>query len=422
MAISAEARERRAAATIVVGALLVIAIGTTWERSRSNGRVPRSTGADRARGAVVLARVPARAKDPVAVEREGLRAGLRGTPTDLPSALRLARLDIATARERADPRYLGRAEGELAPWWELPEPPSTVLLLRATIRQARHEFEPALADLSRLVALSPDEPQAWLTRASVLTVRGRYVEALESCAHLTGVASEFVRVACRAPALGVTGHLGQAAESLARVVGQATTLTEAVWARAVLADLARWSGDVRGAEALLRSSLAVAPNDGQARATLADLLLDEGRGAEVAALVAGREEDDGLLLRKALAKVKAAVSRASGHPTAASMSPDATVTEMAARFAASRLRGDRVHLREEARFTLATEPEPARALALARENWQVQREPADARVLLEAALAAGDARPAAPVLSWLEDTGMEWRLLRELASALLGHA
>ncbi len=419
MASSTEAKERRAAATIVASVLLIIAIGTTWERARSRGHTTRSLdGGDRASGARVLARVPARAKDPSAIEREGLRAGLRGTPTDLTSALRLARLDIGTARERADPRYLGRAEGVLAPWWDLPVPPSAVLLLRATIRQSRHEFEPALADLDRLVGLSPREPQPWLTRASVLAVRGRYAEALESCERLTGLASGFVHAACRAPVLGVTGHLGQAVESLASVLGQAATLTETVWARAVLADLARWSDDVHGAETLLRSSLAIAPNDGQTRATLADLLLDIGRGAEVASLVTGHEEDDGLLLRKALAAVGTG-ARADGM---ASTSAASAVTEMAARFAACRLRGDRVHLREEARFALATEPDPTRALTLASANWQVQREPADARVLLEAALAARDARQAAPVLLWLRETRMEWRLLHELAFALRGHS
>jgi hypothetical protein len=401
MATNAETREKRAAAAIVAAALLVIGAGTTWERARPTSQ---ATG-----GTTVVARVPARAKDPAAVEREELRAGLRGTPGDRAAAVRLARLDLATARERADPRYLGRAEGELGPWWNLADPPDDVRLLRATIRQSRHEFEPALADLDRLVALTPEAPQAWLTRASVLTVRARYAEALASCDALADRAPPFVRAACRAPALGVTGHLTEAAEALAAVVGQARSLAEATWARAVLADLARWSGDARGAEALLRATLALAPNDGQTRAALADLLLDEGRGAEIAALVAGREEDDGLLLRKALAAVNATPP-----------SRNDAVRAMTARFAASRLRGDRVHLREEARFALATERDPARALALARENWKVQREPDDARVLLEAALAAGDAQAAAPALAWLDETHMEWSRLRTLAAKVRG--
>ena len=66
-----------------------------------------------------------------------------------------------------------------------------------------------------------------------------------------------------------------------------------------------------------------------------------------------------------------------------------------------------MHLREEARFTLHLLDQPGEALELARRNWATQREPADARVLLEAALAASKPAAAQPVLEWLERTGLE---------------
>ena len=77
------------------------------------------------------------------------------------------------------------------------------------------------------------------------------------------------------------------------------------------------------------------------------------------------------------------------------------------RFTASRLRGDRVHLREEARFALHLLNDPATALKLAQENWLVQKEPADARILLEAGLAAHDAAAASGVKDWLEISRVE---------------
>jgi len=129
---------------------------------------------------------------------------------------------------------------------------------------------------------------------------------------------------------------------------------------------------------------------------------------EVEALVAGREDDDALLLRLALSR---AVGRRAG-------APDPAAATMAARFDAGRLRGDAVHRREEARFVLAVDRDPARALRLARDNWSVQREPADARVFLEAALAAHSPDVAQPVLDWLDKTGMTWPRLRSLAVAL----
>jgi len=85
----------------------------------------------------------------------------------------------------------------------------------------------------------------------------------------------------------------------------------------------------------------------------------------------------------------------------------AQVEQLRDRVSASRLRGDRVHLREEARFTLHLLNAPTAALKLAQENWQVQKEPADVRILLEAALAAGDAAVFDAVKEWLKNSRLE---------------
>ena len=50
-------------------------------------------------------------------------------------------------------------EAALTPWWNLAEPPVEVLILRATLRQRRHEFDSALADLTAaLQRLKTDLP------------------------------------------------------------------------------------------------------------------------------------------------------------------------------------------------------------------------------------------------------------------------
>jgi hypothetical protein len=70
------------------------------------------------------------------------------------------------------------------------------------------------------------------------------------------------------------------------------------------------------------------------------------------------------------------------------------------RIAAAAERKDRIHMREEAMFTLAVDHDIPHALELARANWDVQKELADARLLATAATAAGDLAAAAPVTSW----------------------
>ena len=82
------------------------------------------------------------------------------------------------------------------------------------------------------------------------------------------------------------------------------------------------------------------------------------------------------------------------------------------RFAEARARGTALHVREEAMFTLKLLGDAAHALALAQQNWQAQREPADARILLEAAIAAHQPQGATEAVKWMEQTGIEDPVLR----------
>jgi hypothetical protein len=131
----------------------------------------------------------------------------------------------------------------------------------------------------------------------------------------------------------------------------------------------------------------------------------------VLALLKDKTRSDLLLLRLALA------AKAQKSPQLAAWQGD-----LKSRFDAARLRGDKLHQKEESRYALQLEGDAQRALALASENYRLQREPADARVLLEAALAARAPAAAEPVLRWMADSGIESAVLRKLAAELKGHS
>lgn len=353
----------------------------------------------------ILERLPPAAT----AEVRHLRERLGVAPDDLSTAVALARRHIEMARARADPRHLGYAQAALAPWWQLARPPLEVLLLRATIRQSLHDFAGGRADLDALLSRSPGHSQALLTRAIVAQVLGDHAAARRDCGALTGTVTLLVSTVCQAGVDGLTGSAAQASRALDQALRsspQAST-AERVWALTLLAELHVRLGEEAGAERHFRAALAGAPDDVRLLAIYADFLLDGGRPDEVVALLAGHEQVDGLLLRLAIAARAVGSAGAAGH-----------VAALRARFDAARARGDRVHLREEARFELEVERDAGAALQLARANWDVQHEPADARVLLEAALAAAAPGAATPVLTWMadskiEDPGLE-RLARDL--------
>jgi Tfp pilus assembly protein PilF len=341
-----------------------------------------------ASGQQVVETLPRRG-DPVQQELRRLRSQLNAAPNDLALATTLARRYIAIGRGETDPRYLGYAQAVLAPWWWLSAPPPQVRLLRATLLQSTHQFQPALEDLTAVLAADPGNAQAWLTRATVQTVQGDYASATASCARLSTLSTELVTVTCIANIGAVTGRALKSEQLLDLTLERSSNAPAELqlWALTLLAEMAQRRDDKSVAEARYKRALTMAPRDSYLLGAYADFLLEQQRPREVLAMLDDQTRIDALLLRRALALQQMGRSVA------------ADVRELAARFDAAMQRGDTVHQREQARFELKLRNDPATALALARKNWAVQKEPADIRIYLEAALRARDT--ARPVLDWV---------------------
>jgi tetratricopeptide (TPR) repeat protein len=361
-----------------------------------------------AKTTAVLEKLPGHAANWDA-ELVSLRAVAQANPSNVGAAVALARGYLALGRQQADPRYYGYAEAALGPWIKQPQPPMEVLLLRATLRQNRHQFDAALKDLDTIIQTQPGNAQAWLTRAVVLQVRGEYEGARRSCDALQTRASWLIYVACTSHVGSLTGRGEEAYRLLASTIETTPASSAPVqqWALTLLAEMAARLGRVGGAEKYFKLALANDRHQPYLLAAYADFLLDNQRSGEVIEFLKDETRADALLLRLALAELK------QGHRDAADH-----IQSLQARFAAAQRRGDSVHLREEARFTLEILQQPQRALALAQENWRVQREPADARVLMAAALALDDAAAAEPVVEWIDHHGLEDVRLRALRERL----
>ena len=356
----------------------------------------------------VLERLRAKPLDPAAHHLHELRARLAADPGNPAVACQFARQCIELSRSEANPRYLGRAQGALARWWDDPTPPIDVLVLRATIKQSQHDFTNALTDLDLALRRDPGNAQAWLTKATVLTVQGNYAGARRACLPLIQLTPGLIGLTAAATVGCLNGAAAGSCALLSRALeGQPNASAgDKLWALTVLAETSARLGRLPTAEAYFKSALALGEADPYLLGAYADLLLDEGRNREVIQLLAGQLNADALLLRLTLAE------------DALSPPPDGHAAHLAslqARFEAGQLRGEFVHQREEARYTLELLHQPGAALRLAQANWKVQREPADVRILLETARAAGDAAAAQPALDFLRDTHLEDVQLDQIA-------
>ncbi len=346
-----------------------------------------------------------------------MRSVLARDPNNVDLAVRAAKIYLARARSESDPRLLGQAQAALGRWWAQPEPPVPVLLLRATILQTNHDFKNSRADLEQAVKREPNNAQAWLTLATVQQVTGDFEGATASCKQLAPLATVLVATSCNA---GVVGMLGQAETAydaidvalkksgFGRNNNNSNSVAVNTWALTLQAELAERQSRFADADRLYRESLTIDGGDAYTIAAYSDFLIDSQRAAEVLSLIPSNTRADVLLLRRAIAaKLLAA--------------PDASqlANDLGQRFAASRARGDRVHLREEARFQLVIKGAPQEALRLALENWRVQKEALDARIVLEAAVAAQQVKSAQEVIAWLDRTHFQGEKLKQLRLQLM---
>lgn len=355
--------------------------------------------------ALVLATVPATGNGPL----KALQSELARNPENLELAVALARAAIELGRNAADPRYYGQAEAALAPWWQDANAPSEVRLLRATIRQAFHQFDQALADLDAVIASDAGNAQARLSRAFIEMTLGLPGKAAEDCAALSDPRLKLVAAICQARADALAGKGEDAAKALILVLAEERRANVAMkkFALTVLADIKTGLGDWAATTRYYQQVIAAGSADVATVAAYADILLSLNKPKDALDLLEGQGSADIIVLRQAIA------AKRLGDPRLAQWQ-----AILADRFDANQSSGNRVHLREEARFLLDVRDEVHAALPLALENFTVQKEPADAELLLRIAIALKDNNAAQPAVDHIKATGLKDQRLEPLLARL----
>lgn len=335
-----------------------------------------------------------------------LRVRVSTHPEDLASALALARGYLDIGRANADPRFVSYAEATLSPWLQHPHPDPAVLTLQASVLQYLHRFDEALGLLDQSLAIQRFNAQAWLTRATILQVQGHFDAARQSCRPLIQISGHLVALTCLTSVDSLTGKLTASFTALRSIFTDDPRLEVGVrvWILDQLGDMAQRAGNDAAAAEYFQAALRANPNDGYSKGEYTDLLLRQGRAAEVLRVLRNDESQDNLLLRLAIAATRL-------RTTDAQRLSD----EFQARYEAARRDGDTTHLREQARFLLEVRGQSNTALNIAARNWDVQREPADVRIYWAAARAAGNQQELQRVRAWIQQTGYEDAVLRSIA-------
>jgi predicted Zn-dependent protease len=314
-------------------------------------------------------------------------------------AFKAASKFIQIGKAESDPRYFGYAESIVNKWIERDSENLDWYVLRATISQYNHKFNKALKDLDFVLKKDKENPQACLIKSNLLCTQGEYLESKRYCLPLLRSAGEIIAIGCASYSSGLNGS---AERSLILLEGISPRLLkspveEKVWILSLKADLAQRLDKKELAEKYFNQAVILKPNDSFLLSNYADFLLHEQKLDKVINLLKDRTNNDGLLLRLAIAeKEKGLIKESKLHSE-----------ELGIRFIEQKLRKDFVHHREEAIYYLKLLDDPVKSLELAKENWQIQKEPIDVRILLESALKRKDKDSIKEVESFLTKTKLE---------------
>jgi len=351
----------------------LMATSTAWAQ-RPPSRVPTDSQA-------VLERLP--------------RGYARLMPSTIPAASAVTPVSIARVRQlltataqTGDARLAARADALLTRLPMQTKDPD-VLLARAFSAQHRHDFAAAAPLLDAVIARSPRNAAARLSRAQLQLVRGRLDLARADCTALALGIDAGSGLLCVGMLSLRRGDYAAAASALERWLQDSVDADETRrYALLMRAEVAARAGD-RDADLWFRRALAPAPDDVRTLTAYARYLRSVGRDRQVLSLLATQTGHEGLELQRTLAACRLAPSGAAP-----------LVAAQERRFAAARAAGSPVELRDEAEFLLVARHAPAAALALAQANFRTQRDYEDVALLQRAAVAARRTDVLQPLRSW----------------------
>lgn len=292
-------------------------------------------------------------------------------------------------REHADASSVERAAGLLEP---LAGQNAQARLLLARVRQHQHAFDAALKLLQAPMPASLEADRALLS-ASILRVQGQWPDALQQCMKIPSQLPE--HALCAWPILSLQGELQAALDALQALDISSWSLSNQHWLHSERAEMLERTGDDSGALREWMRALRINPQDMLSASLAADLLLRLQRPDGALSLLQELPDAEAIELRRLHAR-KVLADGDWKNPAALQLQ----------RLQISADVHERPHPRELTQAALLMDKSEL-ARHWARINWSEQKEPIDARLLLQASAASDSADAQQAVRNWMEQTGFE---------------
>lgn len=336
----------------------------------------------------------------------------RAQPDRLEPALAYARAVFTLGQTEGDLRWFGSAKAALAPWWQAVDLPAEAFFLRGLVKQGFHDFDAGLQDINAAIAREPQRAEFWSWRFALHLLKADMQAASRDGEEIERLFGRAEAQIYRAIVLYRTGRPLAAIDLLRGVISTADYQSPSAqqWLGFHLGEALRVAGQHELATATWDRLVKAYPNAHQLRLSLAELLNERGQFAQAQKVVGHQPNTDALLMQALLA------SRGLKDDQ-----QERLAQTLQARFAAQALRQESLIERPRLIYLIAYGRDLAAGLALSIENWKLQKEPPDALLFAQAALALDQPRAAEPVLTWVKATGYSEPALDRLVQQIQSH-
>lgn len=350
-------------------------------------------------------------------ELRALDQAWRAQPQNLDAALAYARAVFTLGLTEGDLRWFGSAKAALTPWWQATDLPADGFFLRGLVKQGFHAFDAGLQDIQQAIAKAPRRAEFWSWQFALHLLLADMAAARQDTEEMARLFGPQEAQVYRAVLLYRTGQPQPAIGLLNTAIraAQFQDPSSQVWLGFHLGEAHRVAGQPDQALAVWDKQLQASPQSHLLRLSLSELLNQQGqyrqaRAVATAAHAATSSMTDALLMQALLA------SRGLKDADEARLA-----SQMDARLKSQALRQESLIERPKLIYQIAYGQDLAAGLALSIENWRLQKEPPDAVLFAQAALALGQARAAEPVVLWAEKTGYTDPQLTPILQQLKAH-
>jgi hypothetical protein len=355
----------------------------------------------------------------------GLDKAWRAQPQNLPSSLAYARAVFTLGLTEGDLRWYGSAKAALTPWWTAADLPAEAYFLRGLVKQGFHDFQEGLLDINRAIALEPGRAEFWSWRFALHLLLADMAAAQKDIDQIGLLFGEEEAKVYRAVLLYRTGQPLPAVDMLSRAIRSANyqDASSQDWLGFHLGEAHRVVGQSARALEIWGQRLKASPQSHLIRLSLADLLNQLGQHRQAKMVALSNPGMNGASAPTSTANLTDALLMQAVLASRGLKDPDENrfASQLEARLQSQALRQEALIERPKLIYQIAYGRDVKAGLALSMDNWQLQKEPPDALLFVQAALALGQARAAEPVLSWAEKTGYTDTQLTPLLAQLKAH-